>query len=60
MAAEMVQKEGRVDLLYCDDLDAPTDLIKQVFSRVLGDIFHAMNLSKVPVKHEYKKGILFH
>jgi hypothetical protein len=30
--AEMVQKEGKVDLLYCDDLDAPPNLIKQVFS----------------------------
>jgi hypothetical protein len=55
LAAEMAQNEGKVDLLYCDDLDAPPDLIVQVFSCVLGDIFHAMNRAKVPVKHEYKK-----
>lgn len=39
-----------VDLLYCDDLGAPPDLIEQMFSCVLGDIFHGMNRAKVPVK----------
>ena len=55
VAAEETQKEGNAELLYCDNLDVPPDLIEQVFSCVLGDIFHAMNRAKVPVKHEYKK-----
>ena len=55
LLAEMVEKEGKLDLMYCNDLEAPPESIKQVFSCVLGDIFHAMNRAKVPVKHEYKK-----
>jgi hypothetical protein len=54
LAAEMAEK-GKVGLLYCDELDDPPELIVQAFSCVLGDIFHAMFRTKVPVKHEYKK-----
>ncbi len=45
------------DILQCEKLDdapAPQD-IKNKFSVVLGDIYHAMNRAKVPVKHEGKK-----
>ena len=55
MMAELAEKEGKVELLFCDELDAPPDSIAHVFSSVLGDVFHAMNRAKVPVKHEYKK-----
>ena len=44
--------------LCCDGLDdAPTPgKIVDVFCCVIGDIFHAMDRPKVPVKHESKKG----
>ena len=42
-------------MLYCSNLDPPPENISQCFSAVLGDVFHAMDRAKVPVKHEYKK-----
>ncbi len=56
VAAGLAEKEGRVDLLFCEKLDDAPEIIKQIFSAVLGDIFHGMNQAKVPVRHEYKKG----
>jgi hypothetical protein len=44
-----------VELLYCADLDEAPSHIEQVFSAVLGDTYHGMDRSKVPVRHEYKK-----
>ena len=43
--------------LQCDGLDDPPKpkLIEDKFSAVLGDVFHAMDRAKVPVKHESKK-----
>ena len=43
--------------LRCKGLSEPPKPqdIKDRFSSVLGDIFHAMNRTKVPVKHEAKK-----
>lgn len=43
--------------LQCDGLDAPPkpELIEDKFSASLGDVFHAMDRSKVPMKHEAKK-----
>ena len=48
---------GRIPL-QCDTLpDPPTPSeIQDVFSPLLGDIFHAMNRAYVPIKHEAKKG----
>ncbi len=45
-------------VLSCDKLeDAPLPQnIKNCFSVILGDIYHAMNRTKVAVKHEAKKG----
>jgi hypothetical protein len=37
-----------------DDAPLPQD-IKNLFSAILGDIYHAMNRARVPVKHEAKK-----
>jgi hypothetical protein len=56
VAAGLAEKEGRVNLLFCEKLDDAPEIIKQIFSAVLGDIFHGMNQAKVPVRHEYKKG----
>ena len=41
----------------CDGLsDAPTlSEIETSYSAVLGDVFHAMDRTRVPVKHEAKK-----
>jgi len=55
VAAELAEKQGKVEMLFSEFLDKPPNDIKQVFSAVLGDVFHAMNRSKVPVKHEFKK-----
>ena len=45
------------NILSCRGLSqAPSpDMIQDVFSAVLGDVFHAMDRTKVPVKHEAKK-----
>lgn len=50
-------QNGRA-LLQCEGLsEAPKpEDIKEKYSCILGDIFHAMNRTKVPVKHEAKKG----
>ena len=47
---------GRIPL-QCANLDLPPkpELIEEKFSAVLGDVFHAMDRTKVPVKHEAKK-----
>jgi hypothetical protein len=42
-------------LMASGKLDAAPDNIEDVFSSVLGDVFHAMDRAKVRVKHEYKK-----
>ena len=44
-------------ILPCEGLSlAPMpDEIKDYFSSILGDVFHAMDRTKVPVKHEAKK-----
>ncbi|KAL3791184.1 LOW QUALITY PROTEIN: hypothetical protein ACHAWO_013615 [Cyclotella atomus] len=49
-------EKGRVPL-WCDGLDdAPNPrLIVEKYSAALGDVFHAMNRTKVPVMHEAKK-----
>ena len=43
--------------LQCEELDDPPapDLIQDKYSAVLGDVFHAMDRAKVPIKHEAKK-----
>ena len=48
---------SRQGLLSCDELGEclTPDGIKNRFSSVLGDIFHAMSRTKVPIKHEAKK-----
>jgi len=48
--------ENRV-VLKCEGLDDPPQAseIKDVFSSILGDGFHYIDRSKIPVKHEYKK-----
>ena len=45
------------NFMKCNGLsDAPKlNEMKDVFSSVLGDVFHAMDRTKVPVKHEAKK-----
>ena len=49
-------ESGKIPL-HCDGLDAPPkpELIEDKNSAVLGDVFHAMDRAKVPVKHEAKK-----
>mmetsp|Transcript_1037 Transcript_1037/g.2176 ORF Transcript_1037/g.2176 Transcript_1037/m.2176 type:complete len:649 (-) Transcript_1037:533-2479(-) len=54
---EAEEAESGKPVLSCENLDdapMPQD-IKNLFSVVLGDIYHAMNRAKVPVKHEVKK-----
>ena len=43
--------------IQCHDLGKPPDPkdIADIFSPVLGDVFHAMDRPKVPIKHEAKK-----
>lgn len=50
-------EQGKVPLC-CDKLDAPPkpEQIVNRYSSILGDVFHAMDRAKVPVKHEAKKG----
>ena len=37
-------------------LDAPPEQIHDVFSAVMGDVFHMMDRPKVPMHHDTKKG----
>ena len=48
--------------IQCHDLGKPPDPkdIADIFSPVLGDVFHAMDRPKVPIKHEAKKITLLH
>ena len=55
LAAELAEKQGKVELLFCEFLNEPPETIKQVFSAILGDVFHAMNCQQTPVRHEFKK-----
>ncbi|KAL7507187.1 hypothetical protein ACHAXN_004385 [Cyclotella atomus] len=54
---ESVETEGGKVPLHCEGLDAASrpELIRDKFSATLGDVFHAMDRAKVPVKHESKK-----
>ena len=49
--------QGKVPL-QCDGLDPPPkpEQIMNVYSTVLGDVFHAINRPKIGVRSEYKKG----
>ncbi len=59
---ESQQSEKGKTPLKCDGLDDPPnpETIQDKFSAVLGDVFHAMDRAKVPIKHEAKKDILLH
>ena len=50
-------QSGRTPL-QCDSLDDPPNIDEIVgrFCCVIGDIFHAMDWPKIPIKHEAKKG----
>ena len=50
---------GDKDILFSRHLEDVPDEILYKFSAVLGDIFHAIQRTRVPVKHEYKKGLYF-
>ena len=52
-AAELAARMGNA--LQCDELEPPPEDIDDVWSAVLGDAFHAMNRTRVPTRHEYKK-----
>eukprot|EP00986_Skeletonema_menzelii_P017125 scaffold17631_cov148-Skeletonema_menzelii.AAC.1 len=54
---EAEEAQNGKPVLSCNKLDdAPLPQhIKNLFSVILGDIYHAMNRAKVPVKHEAKK-----
>lgn len=49
--------QGRIPL-QCEGLDPPPkpEDIKNVYSPILGDVFHAMNRPKIPIRSEFKKG----
>jgi len=40
-------------------LDAEPDQIRDVFSSVLGDVFHFMDRVRVPIHHELKKAYFY-
>ena len=61
LAAEHAVQAAEADMtdlnakLVCDELDDPPEQIEHKFSAILGDVFHAMDRTRVPVRHEYKK-----
>jgi hypothetical protein len=56
VVANRAQFHHDFHLLHCPDLldDVPIKVLDK-FSCVLGDIFHAIDRIKIPIRHEYKK-----
>ena len=55
LLADRAQAEGDFESLYCEHLDPVPTKINDIFSAVLGDIFHAIEKVKIPVNHYFKK-----
>ncbi len=55
LLADRAQAEGDFESLYCEHLDPVPTKINDIFSAVLGDIFHAIDRVKIPVHHYFKK-----
>ena len=58
MIAEKAE-EGDLEALFSEKLGPVPDEILYKFSAVLGDVFHAIQRTRVPVKHEYKKALFY-
>jgi len=55
IVADRAQFEKEFDLLHCPELGAPPPQVLDKFKAVQGDMFHAIDRIKIPMRHEYKK-----
>ena len=55
LCANQAEFENFFDSLFCELLGPVPEVVRNKFSCVLGDIFHAIDRVKVPTRHEWRK-----